>query len=901
MIRKTVVNLFRWYIRYGVVGVTIATCSLVAVTELSSSLIFEPTAATMFLSLFFGLIAIHFYIVTRWLRPVFKYEEEEDGRPLTADEARHLISCLNKLVIESTLWIQCAWPLGGIATAVIFSTRKGYTIGILEKSLIIFVSSAVGLMISIYQRALTEHQLEPIFQFFRAKGGLQSDDPVFHRRIQSMRWSIGWPVACLIFILIGFGIIFGFAQGEKTVRSTMERMAAFRLSGWYQALESTPGDPSENPDNVQMMGTQMALFKPSPHGAVIWFNAKGKAVGDEAESAIQLEHTPLAPSELDRLLNPDLASKNTHRTLELEADTTESGSPGGAGTGGGDTARQIDYRRMLSHRLDLWVWMPLTHGGAIAMVFPREDIQQEQKTVIAVSAIFLVVGLLLWRLIIFTAESVTQPLSKLSTSLAGIAEGDLSKQVNVAAYNEVGLVSRAVQLMSEGLRALVGRIGQSSTQLGEISSRVSRSSGEVQQSTQEQVKAVEVASASIEQIGRSLGEVSRTVSGLSDEARAANLEVEEVKRGSIGVETAVDSLSNKIEETNSSIFQVAASIRSVVGNVDALSMTANDTAASIREMEQSITSVRDLANDSVETAGRVLQDAELGAKAVQDNLQTMEAIRENSMQATTTMQQLSASLGEIREIVQVIQDVASKTNLLSLNAAIIAAQAGDEGAGFSVVATQIKQLSGRTQRSARDIGERIQAILKEAESAVQLVLQGDQQIGRGVNVSAEARAALEQIQFSTVEISERIKRIARATDEQTKGAADITQSIGRTVEMIDSIARATDEQSKGAEQITKASESMQQTASSVLETTTDQKKLTSRIAERISRIAQLVETIDRAAREQGAGAKEISWAATSISESSRHNLDRVLELNEVIQLLAAEAKTLATTVQNFKV
>ncbi len=890
VIRKSFTSLFVWYIVYSLVGVSLGASALLAVTELSVELIFEPVALGQFMLMFTSLLAIHFIVARRWLRPVLDYEDDEGGTPLTPDYARMLIGSLNRAVVQSNRWILLAWPIGGLGTAVIYGFRQTYSVGMLEKSMIVFVSVSVGVMLSIYQRALTEKRLEPVFQYFRVNGGLSLEDPVFRPRLQSMRWTIGWPVAWLLVILVGYGIIFGFAQGEKTVRSTMERLAAFRLSGWHQALESAGADPSTIPDYVETIGVQIAMFRPSPHGAVLWIDKSGKAVGEETDLGRQLARTPLGQDEMERILDPALAGKTTLRKMIIEPDDVA-----------GEAGREFDYRRMLSRKLDLWVWIPLTHGGAITVVFPREDIEQDRTTVLTVTALFLTTGILLWRIIVFSTEGITKPLLRLSSSLAGIAEGDLSKPINVAAYNEVGRVSSAVQLMRDGLRSLVGRIGQSSTQLGEISTRVSRSSGDVRSSTEEQAKAVDVASASIEQIGRSLGEVARTVSGLIDEGRSAIAEVEEVNQGASRVEQSVDLLSGKIEETNSSIFQVAASIRSVVDNVDVLSVAANETAESVREMETSIQSVRDLANDSVETAGRVLSDADLGAKAVQQNLHTMEAIRETSMQATMTMQHLSKSLNEIREIVQVIQEVASKTNLLSLNAAIIAAQAGEEGAGFSVVATQIKQLAGRTQRSARDIGERIQGILKEAEQAVHLVLQGDQEIGRGVEVSAEAGAALEQIQFSTVEISERIKRIARATEEQAKGAGDITKSIGRTVEMIDSIARATEEQQRGADQITRASEAMQGTADHVLETTTEQKRLTSRIAERINRIAQLVENIDRASREQGAGAREISWAATSISESTRTNLDRVLELNEVIQLLAAEARTLEQTVKNFRI
>ena len=114
----------------------------------------------------------------------------------------------------------------------------------------------------------------------------------------------------------------------------------------------------------------------------------------------------------------------------------------------------------------------------------------------------------------------------------------------------------------------------------------------------------------------------------------------------------------------------------------------------------------------------------------------MEAIRD----ATDTVEKVIRGLGErakeIGAIVDVIDDVADETNLLALNAAIIAAQAGEHGRAFSVVADEIKELADRVMASTKEIGSLIRAVQYESDAATAAIERGAESVWSGVERSA---------------------------------------------------------------------------------------------------------------------------------------------------------------------
>jgi methyl-accepting chemotaxis protein len=133
-----------------------------------------------------------------------------------------------------------------------------------------------------------------------------------------------------------------------------------------------------------------------------------------------------------------------------------------------------------------------------------------------------------------------------------------------------------------------------------------------------------------------------------------------------------------------------------------------------------------------------------------------------------TIDELQRSVGQISQILNVIEEVTNRTNLLSLNAAIIAAQAGEQGAGFTVVADEIRELAERTRGSTKEIGTIIKAVQGGSRRPCRRCTKASR-VTDNVKLAQDAAASLAKIVDSATRSFEMATRISRALERAVAG------------------------------------------------------------------------------------------------------------------------------------
>jgi methyl-accepting chemotaxis protein len=147
------------------------------------------------------------------------------------------------------------------------------------------------------------------------------------------------------------------------------------------------------------------------------------------------------------------------------------------------------------------------------------------------------------------------------------------------------------------------------------------------------------------------------------------------------------------------------------------------------------------------------------------------------------MRLLGMRSSEISEIIDLIEDIAVQTNLLSLNAAIEAAHAGQAGVGFSVVADEIRKLAERSGRATKDVASLIKGVQKETTEALSAMEVGMKEVTQGKEVAEQASAALKDISSAVNKSSDLIEEISTAADEQAR----VTMNLAAAMQTISSI------------------------------------------------------------------------------------------------------------------
>jgi methyl-accepting chemotaxis protein len=179
----------------------------------------------------------------------------------------------------------------------------------------------------------------------------------------------------------------------------------------------------------------------------------------------------------------------------------------------------------------------------------------------------------------------------------------------------------------------------------------------------------------------------------------------------------------------------------------------------------------------------------------------MERIEEESLRATDAMKRLSVQTGEVAKIIEVIKELVSDTELLAFNAAIIAAKAGEEGKGFSVVAEEIRDLADRTTASAQDIHRIVRGISGDTREVTAAVDATAKRIATGKKLSLSTGEALRKIMASAVDAAGASEQIARLTGEQNERAQGLLDQAGKNLNAVKSMAMAMQKQQSDLREI----------------------------------------------------------------------------------------------------
>lgn len=245
--------------------------------------------------------------------------------------------------------------------------------------------------------------------------------------------------------------------------------------------------------------------------------------------------------------------------------------------------------------------------------------------------------------------------------------------------------------------------------------------------------------------------------------------------------------SNAMEDLNVTVSELATSVSEVAENTTTLALVVSETSE-----KGKLASAKMINTVTASEQGQ--NDMELITKA-------MENIEDSIYSLEKVVGEVGSSTAEINEIILLIGDIASQTNLLSLNAAIEAARAGEAGKGFAVVAEEIRKLAETSANAVANISQLIEKIIKLVENTVEKTHESATHIKENSELIDTAGNTFSII-YSTVSETNRIVQ-------------DMIEKIQKVDNVATSVAAITEEQSAGAEEILATSESITENAKHV--------------------------------------------------------------------------------------
>lgn len=264
---------------------------------------------------------------------------------------------------------------------------------------------------------------------------------------------------------------------------------------------------------------------------------------------------------------------------------------------------------------------------------------------------------------------------------------------------------------------------------------------------------------------------------------------------------ALEHSSQKFLETTRNVDEMVSSIQNATTQAEQVVLATESTAHDLDQIGEALDHLRKGVDSNAESAATVKQDAEHGVKVVKTFTTEMDRIDEESQKAITAMQRLNLQTGEVTKIIEVIKDLVSDTELLAFNAAIIAAKAGAEGRGFSVVAEEIRDLADRTTTSADEIETIIKSIRKDTELVNTSVESTGHVIGRGKELSSSTADALSNIVNSSSQAAQDSQDLSQQAAEQGLRARGMIDQAGSSLRSVRAIVEMMEQQNSAISRI----------------------------------------------------------------------------------------------------
>ncbi len=233
---------------------------------------------------------------------------------------------------------------------------------------------------------------------------------------------------------------------------------------------------------------------------------------------------------------------------------------------------------------------------------------------------------------------------------------------------------------------------------------------------------------------------------------------------------------------------------SVVARMIEQAQFAGNAAEAVTQLSSDIASISSHTLDASKQARAAADTARKGAELVTSAVDHIQGLSRDTQQSVNRIASLSKHANQIGSIVGVIQEIASGTNLLALNASIEAARAGEHGRGFAVVAGEVRRLSERTAQATREVAALVSGIANETEETASGIDSACRKATEGAEIVASLNSTFERIVEMVIEVDGRVDQIAQAAHHETNSANAVSETIHH-------VATSAKETESGAEQV----------------------------------------------------------------------------------------------------
>lgn len=542
-----------------------------------------------------------------------------------------------------------------------------------------------------------------------------------------------------------------------------------------------------------------------------------------------------------------------------------------------------------------------TEGSVAVTVSLGEFVRRERLLWIQLLIVTLLLVVLFALILRSIVRKTLGAISVILGELRRVSEGELGVKLEVHTKDELQALAEGIEQTLGRLREIVTGVSASFHEVERAAGSLGQIAGELKEGTDQEAEVAQRLHGSAVSLADLTGAVASEMDALREAAQGHGNSLQRISMQVSGTAERADSFASAAESAISAVGEMAMTLAAGTRSIASLTTEITETTAAMSRIDQATREIGELTERSRETASTLAEEAvERGRSAVERTRQGMEGIEALVTALGAAVERVGQSSGRIGEIMAFLSDIADQTGLLALNAAIIAAQAGEHGRGFAVVAAEIRKLSQRTDSSLKDIETLLGTIREESRAAVQEASRGRQVVSDGAAEVRTAVGALERIIEGTGRSRELAENIARQVTSQAEGSSRVAASLDDIARRARELEESSREQEAATEQIHKAAAPMGRNAVEVRRITGEQASAVRMITEQIGESALTAQALAAKARHAEEQIRNLNEAVAVIRKVLAGNQQRSGSLETAVDLLGVEARKVRSSLEIFR-